>query len=43
VTDLFRGQAADPKLTRGEALRQVMMALLDGKGFEDQGKTLYYP
>jgi len=42
VTDLFRRQAADPKLTRGEALRQAMMALLDGKGFADaQGKMLF--
>jgi len=42
VSDLFRRQAADPKLTRGEALRQAMMALLDGKGFADaQGKTLF--
>ncbi len=34
-------QAADAKLTRGEALRQAMMVLLDGKGFEVQGKTLF--
>ena len=32
VTDLFRRQAQDPKLTRGEALRQAMMALVDGPG-----------
>ena len=30
VTDLFRRQADEPKLTRGEALRQAMMAMLDG-------------
>ncbi len=42
VTDLFRRQAADPKLSRGEALRQAMMAILDGKGFADeQGKVLF--
>ena len=42
VTDLFRRQAADPKLSRGEALRQAMMALLDGKGFtDDKGKTMF--
>jgi hypothetical protein len=42
VTDLFRHQTADPTLTRGEALRQAMMALLDGKGFTDvSGKTLF--
>ena len=40
VTDLFKRQADDPKLARGEALRQAMMALLDGKGFTDaSGKT----
>jgi len=42
TTDLFRRQAANPKLSRGEALRQAMMALLDGKGFVDEGgKTLF--
>ncbi len=42
VSDLFRRQAADPKLTRGEALRAAMMSLLDGQGFADhQGKTLF--
>ena len=35
VTDLFRRQAADAKLTRGEALRQAMMALMDGPGYTD--------
>jgi CHAT domain-containing protein len=35
ITDLFKRQADDPKLTRGEALRQAMMALADGKGFLD--------
>src|SRR5436853_5513852 len=33
TTDLFRRQRADPALTRGEALRQAMMALMDGSGF----------
>ena len=42
VSDLFRRQAVDPKLTRAEALRQAMVALLDGGGFaDDKGKTLY--
>ncbi len=42
VSDLFRRQTADPKLTRGEALRQATMALLDGPGFEGRdGKTLF--
>jgi CHAT domain-containing protein/tetratricopeptide (TPR) repeat protein len=40
VTDLFRRQALDPKLTRGEALRQAMMALADGPGYIGaDGKT----
>ncbi len=33
VTDLFKRQADDPRLTRGEALRQAMMALVDGPGY----------
>jgi CHAT domain-containing protein len=42
VTDIFRRQAADPKLTRAEGLRQAMMALLDGPGFTGQdAKTLF--
>ena len=40
VTDLFKRQAEDAKLTRGEALRQAMMALADGAGYTDaSGKT----
>jgi CHAT domain-containing protein len=40
VTDLFKRQADDPKLTRGESLRQAMMALVDGPGYLDaEGKT----
>jgi CHAT domain-containing protein len=42
VSDLFRRQAADPNLTRAEALRQAEMGLLDGKGFADpSGKMLF--
>jgi CHAT domain-containing protein len=42
VTDLFRRQAEDAKLPRGEALRQASMALLDGKGFtDDKGETVF--
>jgi CHAT domain-containing protein len=42
VTDLFRRQAQDPRLTRGEALRQAAMALADGPGFKDDaGRTLF--
>jgi CHAT domain-containing protein len=33
ITALFKRQADDSKLTRGEALRQAMMALADGPGF----------
>lgn len=40
VTDLFKRQADDPKITRGEALRQAMMALADGPGYVGtDGKT----
>jgi CHAT domain-containing protein/tetratricopeptide (TPR) repeat protein len=40
VTDLFKRQAEDPNLTRGEALRQAMMALADGPGYIGaDGKT----
>jgi CHAT domain-containing protein len=40
VTDLFKRQAADKHLTRGEALRQAMMAMVDGQGYADaSGKT----
>lgn len=42
VTDLFRRQASNPALSRGEALRQASMALLDGKGLTDaEGKTVF--
>jgi CHAT domain-containing protein len=33
VSDLFKRQADDPKLTRAEALRQAMNALMDGPGY----------
>jgi CHAT domain-containing protein len=40
VTDLFKRQADDPKLGRSEALRQAMMALVDGPGYLNaEGKT----
>jgi len=42
VTDLFRRQTADTKMTRGEALRQASMALIDSGGFkDDSGKMLF--
>jgi CHAT domain-containing protein len=40
VADLFKRQADDAKLTRAEALRQAMIALMDGKGYVgSDGKT----
>ena len=42
VTDQFRRQTADAKLTCGEALRQATMTLVDGPGFkDDSGKTMF--
>jgi CHAT domain-containing protein len=42
VSDLFKLQAADPKLARSEALRQAMMALVDGAGYVgSDGKTAF--
>jgi CHAT domain-containing protein len=42
ITDIFRRQGADPSLSRGEALRQAMMALLDGPGSVDSsGHTVF--
>jgi CHAT domain-containing protein/tetratricopeptide (TPR) repeat protein len=40
ITDLFKRQADDPALTRGEALQHAMMALVDGPGYAGaDGKT----
>ena len=40
ITDLFKRQADDPKLMRAEALRQAMMALMNGPGYIGaDGKT----
>ena len=42
VTDLFRRQAADPTLSRAEALRAAMIGMIDGPGFtDDKGKALF--
>jgi CHAT domain-containing protein len=39
---LFRRQAADPHVSRGQALRQAMNALIDGGEFRDeQGKAVF--
>jgi CHAT domain-containing protein len=40
VTDLFKRQADNPRLGRSEALRQAMIALMDGPGYlNGEGKT----
>jgi CHAT domain-containing protein len=36
VADLFKRQMADRTLARGEALRQAMMAMVDGPGYTDK-------
>jgi CHAT domain-containing protein len=42
TSDLFRRQAADPKLSRAEALRQAMNAMIDGPGYRDEkGQTSF--
>lgn len=41
VTDLFRRQAGNAQITRAEALRQAMVALLDGPGYQEDGKSLF--
>lgn len=41
VTDLFRRQSANAQVGRAEALRQAMVALLDGPGYQEDGKTLF--
>jgi CHAT domain-containing protein len=41
VADLFRRQAQDPQLSRGEALQQAMMTLADTSGIKDaSGRVL---
>ncbi|WP_426412905.1 CHAT domain-containing protein [Bradyrhizobium ganzhouense] len=40
VSDLFKRQAADKRLARGEALQQAMLSMIDGPGYTDStGKT----
>ncbi len=42
ITDVFRRQSADPTLSRAEALRQAMMALLDSGSYKGiLGRTLF--
>ena len=35
TTDLFRRQFEDPALARAQALRQAILALMDGRGYVD--------
>jgi CHAT domain-containing protein len=42
VSDLFRRQAKEPKITRTESLRQAMLALIDDGNFkDDNGQTMF--
>ena len=42
ITDVFKRQAADPDISRAEALRQAMVAMIDGGGYKDDGgRTLF--
>jgi CHAT domain-containing protein len=42
TSDLFRRQTAGTGMSRGEALRQAMTALIDGKGYtDDKGEVLF--
>jgi CHAT domain-containing protein len=38
----FRRQTANPRLSRGEALRESMVALLDTKGFTDKNRKMLF-
>ena len=42
VTDIFRRHAADPKLSRAEALRQAMVALMDAPGYRGRGGEVLF-
>lgn len=41
TTDLFARQAADPALARAKAMQQAMLALIDGPGFAEGGRTVF--
>jgi CHAT domain-containing protein len=42
TTEIFRRQAADPKLGRAKALQQSMVSMIDGPGSRDsEGRTLF--
>ena len=42
TTDIFRRQAADPKLTRAAALRQAMLHLIDNEGARDASGQIVF-
>jgi hypothetical protein len=42
ATDLFRRETIDPKMTRGEALRQAMVALMVDDGDKDPNGKLVF-
>jgi len=41
TTELFQRQAAEPGLSRAEALRRAMLALIDGAGRVEDGRTVF--
>jgi CHAT domain-containing protein len=41
TTDLFRRQAANPSLSRAEALREAELGLIDGEGPKDAGREVF--
>jgi CHAT domain-containing protein len=41
TTDLFRRQADNPGLSRAAAMQQAMLALIDGPGFAEGGRTVF--
>lgn len=41
TTDLFRRQAEDSRLGKARAMQQAMLALLDGPGYVEDGKTVF--
>lgn len=41
TTELFRRQTANPDITRAEALRQAELALIDGPGYTEGGKSVH--
>ena len=42
TTGLFRRQAVEPALRRGEALRQTMLSLIDHDGYRDEFGSIVY-